>query len=330
MAGKLLRSTAFTGSYGIMNRETKIGLVTGVTLIVLIGAMLSSYLSAPHSGVGDLSITGQGWQLRNQISSPVGIAQVPVPQNQPVAVAPAQPAAIQPANSGAASTPAAAPVYAYNQVTQLPYGSSQSSGNAVAAVTPVTNPPVTPVTVTPTPVTREVISIIPAQGVNSSTPGNEESHHGAGGAMVYVVKPGDTLGNIAWHFYHDGGPEAVARIVRANRGKLSSARAMIRVGEALKIPAVNEQSTATHGQLLSMDAQSSGNTYSGQTYVQKDSSSPSTAARTYRVQSGDTLYGIARKTMGAATEVNVHKIMVMNHIRDARTIFAGQDLKIPE
>jgi hypothetical protein len=31
-----------------MNRETKIGLVTGVTLIVLIGAMLSSYLSAPR------------------------------------------------------------------------------------------------------------------------------------------------------------------------------------------------------------------------------------------------------------------------------------------
>ncbi len=314
-----------------MNRETKIGLVTGVTLIVLIGAMLSSYLSAPHNGVGDLSLAGQGSQLRNQIINPVGIAQVPVPQSQLLAAAPAQPPMAQP--QAPAPIPASGPAYTqpgaqYNQVTQLPYGLSYSGGKAVAAATPAMNPPVTPEPVVQTQTAPHVIAVIPAQAVAPANNRRAAANNRAAGAIVYTVRPGDTLGKIAWHFYHDSGPVAVRRIVSANRGQLGSARAMIRVGEALTIPAGVVQSTASHEQLLAMDAQSSSNAYSGNAYSQK-ATAPQTAKRIYRVQSGDTLFGIARKTMGAGTESNIHKIMVLNHIRDPRTIFVGQSLKIP-
>ncbi|MGC8540159.1 MAG: LysM peptidoglycan-binding domain-containing protein [Phycisphaerae bacterium] len=297
-----------------MNKETKIGLVTGVTLIVLIGAMLSSYLSGPRDKVGDLALTGQGSSLRNQISSPVGIAQVPVPQNvpvipvQPVATAPVPPAKAQ--TSVAVSTP-------YNQVTQLPYGSAATATSSVASLTPaaaVIKPQVVPVVVAQRPVLNTA-----ASGDNASDTAR---------VSMYIVRPGDTLGKIAWHFYHDSGPVAVRRIVDANASKLGIAHAMIRVGETLTIPAAQQAATSSV-HLLTMAAQSTGNSYSGQYSTRQAAPTSDSSVHTYRVQSGDTLWGIARKTMGAGTDANVHRIMSLNHIHDARTIAVGQVLKIP-
>ncbi|MGC9261318.1 MAG: LysM peptidoglycan-binding domain-containing protein [Phycisphaerae bacterium] len=296
-----------------MNRETKIGLVTGVTLIVLIGAMLSSYLSAPRHGIGDLSLAGQGRQLRQQISNPVGIAQVPVVVSRPTAAPAAATATAAPAVAAAYRQPVAR----YNQLTQLPYGLSASSGTVRTQNTPTVNPEVIPVVVTP----------IPAPGVAqtaSNVPARAQ-------AVVYIVRPGDTLDKIAWHFYHDGGPLAVRRIVNANRGTLTGAKAILRVGETLNIPAGNVQAVASRPQLLTMAASTSGNAYAGNRNTQNSAAAAARPARmrTYRVQSGDTLWGIARKTMGAGTEFNVHRIMTLNHIRDSRTIAVGQILKIP-
>ena len=297
-----------------MNKETKIGLVTGVTLIVLIGAMLSSYLSGPRDKVGDLDLAGQGWSLRRQISSPVGIALVPVPQNvpvnqlQPAAMAPVPPASTQ--TSVAVSTP-------YNQVTQLPYGSAATATSSVASLTPaaaVITPQVVPVVVAQQPVSNTAASVDNA----SDTPRGS----------TYIVRPGDTLGKIAWHFYHDSGPVAVRRIVDANASKFGITHAMIQVGETLTIPAAQPAVTSSV-HLLTMAAQSTGNSYNGQYYTRQAAPTSDSSVHTYRVQSGDTLWGIARKTMGAGTDANVHRIMLLNHIRDARTIAVGQVLKIP-
>ena len=310
-----------------MNRETKIGLVTGVTLIVLIGAMLSSYLSAPNHKVGDLSLIGQGSQLRNQISNPVGIAQVPVPQaQQPVAVAaapvvkPVAPAFVQAATQ-------------YNQITQLPYGSSSSGSRPVAPTVPTVNPEVIPMVVAQVPAQTAVHPALPGNG-NSTFAGPVQAlaTTGAGNSpstqtATYTVRPGDTLGQIAWHFYHDSGPLAVRRIINANHGKLGSASAMLRVGETLTIPSASEQSASTHPQLLSMAAETTGNRFAGSPTAR--SSVRPTSSRIYRVESGDTLFGIARKLMGAGTQANVHRIMTLNHIRDPRTIYVGQRLTIP-
>ncbi len=296
-----------------MNKETKIGLVTGVTLIVLIGAMLSSYLSGPRDSVGDLAVAGQGWSLRNQISNPVGIAQVPVPQNVPVnpiqtaAAAPVPPASAP--SSVAVSTP-------YNQVTQLPYGAATTSTSSVASLTPaaaVITPQVVPVVVPQQPVSKT-----PARVANASDTAQ---------AATYTVRPGDSLGKIAWHFYHDSGPVAVRRIVHANASKLGSAHATIRVGETLTIPAAQQAPTSSV-HLLTMAAQSTGSSQSAQ-YSTRPLTTSVSPVRTYRVASGDTLWGIARKTMGAGTDANVHRIMSLNHIHDARTIAVGQVLKIP-
>ena len=301
-----------------MNRETKIGLVTGVTLIVLIGAMLSSYLSAPRNNVGDLSLTGQGMAMRNQLSNPVGIATVPAPQNQPVVSS--QPAAIAPVPPPVVPTvsaPSVALAGQYNQITQLPYGTGNSTGSTASAAqtAPTINPEVVPVVVArqPAPAART----LPANATTVSQ------------AATYTVRPGDTLGKIAWHFYHDAGPLAVRRIVDANRAELGSAGTMIRVGETLRIPAANEQTGPAPVQLMAMAAQSSGNAYGNTSSHQLVGTQRNSSVRLYRVQSGDTLWGIAEKTMGAGTDANVHRIMLLNHIRDARTIKVGQTLKIP-
>ncbi len=297
-----------------MNKETKIGLVTGVTLIVLIGAMLSSYLSGPRDSVGDLAVAGQGWGLRKQISNPVGIAQVPVPQNVPVnpvqtvATAPVRP--VSSPSSVAVSTP-------YNQVTQLPYGTAAAPTSSVASLTPAAAI-----------ITPQVVSVVATQQPVSNTAAPADNTSDTGQTATYIVRPGDTLGKIAWHFYHDSGPLAVRRIVHANASKLSSARATIRVGETLTIPAAQQSGTSSV-HLLTMAAQSTGSSYGSQYSTRQVAPTSNSSVHTYRVQSGDTLWGIARKTMGAGTDANVHRIMSLNHIRDARTIAAGQVLKIP-
>ena len=298
-----------------MNRETKIGLVTGVTLIVLIGAMLSSYLSAPRDKIGDLSIAGLGSTLRSQISNPVGIAQVPIPQNvvirqpQSAVVAPLPPAVVP--SVVAVSTQ-------YNQTTQLPYGSANTS-----------NTPSTEVVQTAATVTPEVVPVVVAQQPPAVPAVESANAPVSSKAATYTVRPGDTLGKIAWHFYHDAGPVAVRRIVNANRAKLGSAKAMIRVGETLNIPAASQGTGRSHMQLMTMAAQSAGNSYSVNPSAHPGVTVNHSSVRTYRVKSGDTLWGIAQKTMGAGTDANVHRIMALNHIRNARTIAVGQTLKIP-
>lgn len=296
-----------------MNKETKIGLVTGVTLIVLIGAMLSSYLSGPRDSVGDLAVAGQGWSLRKQISNPVGIAQVPVPQNVPVnpvqavAAAPVPPASAP--SSVAVST-------RYNQVTQLPYGAATTSTSSVASLTPAAAV-----------ITAQVVPVVVAQQPLSNTPARVANASDTAQAATYTVRPGDTLGKIAWRFYHDSGPVAVRRIVHANASKLGIAHATIRVGETLTIPAAQQAATSSV-HLLTMAAQSTGSSH-GTQYSTRPLTTSVSSVRTYRVASGDTLWGIARKTMGAATQANLHRIMSLNHIHDARTITVGQVLKIP-
>ena len=293
-----------------MNKETKIGLVTGVALIVLIGAMLSSYLSAPRDSIGDLALTGQGRNLRNQISNPVGIAQVPIPQNAPMNPVQSAPQAMAP-SSVAVSTQ-------YNQVTQLPYGAATAPTTSAESLTPAAAM-----------VTPQAVPVVVAQKPVSSMAMVAATAQAGAQAATYIVRPGDTLDKIAWHFYHDSGPVAVRRIVHANASKLSSAGTTIRVGETLTIPPAAQQAGTSHVHLLTMVAQSTGNSYGTEYSTQRVVPASDGSAHTYRVESGDTLWGIARKTMGAGTDANVHRIMVLNHIRDARTIAVGQVLKIP-
>ena len=218
----------------------------------------------------------------------------------------------------------------------MPYGGA-NSGNAAAPQTTM-NPPITPVAIVPNVANNHSYSATamsaahripppPAQALASTDTRNTVVNR----VVNYTVRPGDTLGKIAWHFYHDSGPLALRRIVSANRSKLAGANAVIYVGEPLIIPAENQQASSGRPQLLAMAAQTTGNIHadSGNPQSSPMAASPQTSTRTYRVRSGDTLLGIARKLMGAGTESNVHRIMALNHIRDPRTIFVGQKLQIP-
>jgi LysM repeat protein len=109
---------------------------------------------------------------------------------------------------------------------------------------------------------------------------------------------------------------AIERIVRANPGKLSSTRSMLRIGERLNIPPAGAQVTMPSMMAVTNSSGSSSPT------------ATSTAGR-YTVKAGDTLYQIAIRTMGAATRRNIAAIKTANGISNDRDLRVGEVLKIP-
>ncbi len=323
-----------------MNRETKIGLITGLTLIVLIGALLSSYLSRAHrrSSVGVYGTLGQ--PMRNDLLNPAGIAYVPLPAPT------TQPTGPIGAPVGAsAATPTTAPVVATAPsaaATPAP-GASIASAPVAVAVAPealVTTLPASGARsgqVYVTPVVQPFPAAAPAPAVTGARP-----NAGSGGAsavklagVVYTVRRGDTLDRIARHFYRQVGPITIRRIVAANRGKLASSRSILRIGETLRIPRAVETPPLP---LMRLDAYTRHHTLAKISAGRKpwrptrvlDPTKPiSGRAGRYRIRPGDTLYALAQRFLGASTPANVRRIMRLNGIHDPRLIHVGMELRIP-
>jgi LysM repeat protein len=112
----------------------------------------------------------------------------------------------------------------------------------------------------------------------------------------YRVRSGDTLISIAARFSVSvSSLQSLNGITDPNR---------LRIGQLLKIPTNTPTTQSPTG----------------------TTSSPTTspAVRTYKVQSGDTLWGIARKF-----NVSADALAKLNNITNANLIKVGQTLKIP-
>ncbi len=163
--------------------------------------------------------------------------------------------------------------------------------------TPTPSPSPTP---TPSPSPSPTPKPSPSPTPKPSAPATESPT-----VTEYRVKAGDTLNGIAARFsVRVSDLQALNGITNANQ---------IRIGQVLKIPSRNQSSTTS-------PATESPATQSPAT--QSPSTSPS--VRTYKVQAGDTLWGIARKF-----NVSADALAKLNGITNANLIKIGQTLKIP-
>lgn len=116
---------------------------------------------------------------------------------------------------------------------------------------------------------------------------------------TYTVKKGDSLATIARSEY--GNAKFWTRIKEANPGVNERS---LKVGKQLVIPPLPETTVAPTGATVT------------------------TAGRTHTVAAGETLSDISKQDDG--TTANYKKIMVANHITDAKSVRVGKVLTIPD
>ncbi len=329
-----------------MTREAKIGMLTGLGVIVLIGVLLSEYLgdknTAPATAAG---ATGQmaplpvGSDYRHQLMSPIGVP--------------------TPAGGG--------------QRTQLAGGgevvstiATSNSGGlppAMLAVdTTISGPrmsdPVSPVAAGPSLMDPRSDGGPPILTLSDTVQvkATDASVRGASAVPVttYTIVAGDTLAKIARKYYTSAKPADVQRIVAANPAILKDATTMLVVGKKLVIPDVPAPTPApvavapvappapkTDPGVIPLPG-GTGTDLAARGVIQP----PTTIAQvtapkadapkaeapkpaTYVVQSGDTLEKIARKIAPTKIPDTVQKLTSLNAIKDPTRLQVGQTLKLP-
>jgi len=167
-------------------------------------------------------------------------------------------------------------------------------------------------------------------------PGGVSSEHLVGPAgqaqaraRTYVVEPGDTLIRIARKFYGAGHGREYKRIFAANRGSMRT-ESSLSIGQELTIPP-----------LSSTDAGPAGRAGRGRYTIASlgelpgalsaMNRRPAMAARTYVVQRGDNLTGIARRLMRDDSIAAVRKLFEANRdVLDSRDrLKIGMKLRLP-
>ena len=315
-----------------MTRDTRIGLVTGLAIILLIGALLSMYLSHAQSSVQPAALSALGSSFRTSLITPP-TDQVPPAGNAPASnTTQADAAPLNPQPAAGIVSPGAPPVGGNPQDAVVSIGNVYQPGHATTAPA------------MPAPPGISSIALVPVNGDSGAAAAQT-----AGTAHVYVVKSGDTLTHIAWLCYHDGGPVAVSRIIRANADVLKNRATMLHIGEKLVIPPVQNPAkpgaisaigtsyltqiaaTTNTGRLAGMNraTQAAKQLINGFFPAPAAAHAPGGNQLVYRVKPHDTLAAIARRFMGSASMANIHRIMQANHIQDPNRLFVGMKLNLP-
>ncbi len=282
-----------------MNRETKIGLITGLAIIVMVGMLLSSYLNRQSSSIKVAGLKNLGSSLRNDLLHPISDQTIPMPN-------------IAPPGAPTGRNTTAAQMHPQSSTTLTAYTPETSNSASIVSMPGYSSSPVIPfsgagATAPPNTTLNTTLQVQNAVLSHAPAPTN--------GGTTYTVAANDTLTSIAQRFYHVSGPLAIERIIHANPQKLANASSMLQIGEQLIIPATNNREPMT--QMMAV-------TSSGVTHGRN-----ATAVRTYIVKSGDTLYRIAAVTMGAATMHNINALKQANHITNDRDLRVGEKLNVP-
>jgi LysM repeat protein len=337
-----------------MTREAKIGLLTGLGVIVLIGVLLSEYLGGPAPGTAAgqnrMAALPIGSSYREKVMQPVGV-----------------PSMVR--GEGGTNAPADGPTNGtvMNQVAGLPTayaadsstpttGDVRSNAGEVAIASPVT--PIADGQVralaangpTDRPPTIELndlqtISIAPTgQPVAAKTVQGEQ----------YVIVAGDSLSKIAKKFYRSSKVEDQQRIVAANPGMLKNTGTILIAGKKLLIPGVPSALAAVPAPDRKADAKTDGRSVvirspgqvgraagntssdarrlaSAADFARKDvvKTAGTKNSGVYVVQDGDTLERIARKVSPSHAVEVAKQIAMLNKIKDPRGLQVGQRLRLP-
>lgn len=249
-----------------MTKEAKIGMLTGLGVIVLIGVLLSEYLGDTRSmtGAAAVSAAGGGTATGRMAELPIGEnfrQQVMEPIGVPGMARGDAPLAGLGGGDLAGGTVMATPPTAYaaenkaieQAVVPLPAGPSISKPVAPIAVGPAPmeqqasfsgpagGPPTISVAEAPTPVRaipaaaplENVLAASPKAAVTSASPSPAAP---AAQGTPYVIAAGDNLAKIAKRFYQSSKISDIKRIVAANPGVLKDMDSPIIAGKTLTIP----------------------------------------------------------------------------------------------
>ena len=349
-----------------MTRETKIGLLTGLGVIILIGVLLSQYLGGPDTAPRAASLSALGDSFRQRQLQPAGVdpAVRPVEGTLLAGVGPGMP--------GTASS-AVDPLIARlptrdGAAGNLPVDTALAAGPSVPPLIadPVSPQPAGPVVIGPAgnagmpPVQLgqgsdgnglERAIYVPA---DSSKPG--DTTHGPLAGPVnnvptgtfYSIAKGDTLTRIAKRFYKSATPANIARIVAANPAQLKDTKTQLVVGKKLLIPDAPRPVASTPQMpptqvgppitppttdtlVLRPDTGTAlppPGPVTNHTPVAVPVAAHKPTPTTYTVQSGDTLAKIAKKFLGSSSNQAVKRIMKANRLPDDY-LEVGMALKIP-
>lgn len=293
-----------------MTKETKVGLLVGLALIIVVGILLSDHV-ANSSRQPQAILSNVGNNVRDSVAIPQPVA-IPVVLDNPVGPAspvptqeelkPQTPVAgnlvvgIGPGGSVKSLTQTtAAPTVGQ---TTMPLEASEASDQPAAANENVANPSAA----TPTDAGVTPIAL-------NEPPSSPKA------LKQYKVQSGDTLGKLAHRFYGTRSHAAIEAILKANP-ELKGDPTRLAIGRTYVIPAFgNSQSPDVAKVQASTD----------------HAGLPSHAhaiASTYTVKSGDTLWKIASQQLGSSAEWK--QIAQLNHSAvKGGTLTVGMVLKLP-
>lgn len=299
-----------------MNRELKLALIIGFSLVLLVTVLVSDHLSkARHADLAPVE-SARPLAAMDPTSQPAMSAEAPVartagPEPGWVSEAALPPSIEAGSASAAEMTTPSLPLVRFDQSA----GRVDPDAALVETVRGLGGQVVDRGGV------REVV-LSPAPSAAPVT-----------GEIRHVVASGESLFTIAKRYYGDG--SAWKRIRDANPDRVSET-GVVRAGVTLKIPGATPGATRGVGGGTSPE--------SGQTRPQPTEprvapkpgpssdvlASRSGAGRpaTYTVRRGDTLGEIAQRMLGSARRK--HELMKLNNINDENTILAGAVLRLPE
>jgi nucleoid-associated protein YgaU len=345
-----------------MTREAKIGMLTGLGVIVLIGVLLSEYLGGGSHGAG-MSPTGRmaalpmGAAYRQEVMQPVGVpaiantdpgatvgnqTTVGGSSNMPAAPvayastdATGAPRMDAPATNGPAMNQPVAPVPAGNIQMDTPTAGLQQSvptmqmpENGVQAVYVAGQP----APAGPSPTARTPVTLTLDGTVAPAAPAKVEGQE-------YVIAAGDNLAKIAKKFYKSAKNSDVERIVAANPAMLKNDKSMLIAGKKLIIPNAPQAIAAAQPAAAPAAPSKKAHTVIREPGTSGDTSASAGAtplaptkkavAKVYVVQANDTLEKIAKKIAPSNVNATVKKIMAANGIKDAKSLQVGMKLTLP-
>ncbi len=332
-----------------MTKEAKIGMLTGLAVIVLIGVLLSEYLGGPAAGAGNNVATGRmaplpiGETKREEILQPVGVPSMARADQGTatgvLAQVPAAYAAMTPQKDTVASAAPAAPVMPEEPVVKAPV--SVVPAGPVELVSAQSND---------MPATVQLGDVKPAAAALSGTAMDGaqplvKTAPAKTAGQAYVIAKGDSLDKIARKFYKADTSANRARITAANPSLMKNGQPFLIAGRTIVIPdapavasaaAPSAPKAATGSPAKAADAavviHQPGGATGGHATAVATADAPSTKlkpARTYVVKPGDSLEKIAKRVDSANYRDVEKKLMAVNGIKDAGSLQAGATLKLP-
>lgn len=335
-----------------MNRETKIGMLTGLGVIVLIGVLLSHYFEDHGAGMRQAAMQDVRQDRRDREQRPVGVAAAtPVVPNAGEGLVMRQPGQVTPpvAFAAAESTAAgssepvlAAPVAAQPagpmpELATVEAGGPVLSGDRPVAAASASSTIQPAVYVPPDPNQGSATSIATSRGTEPAKAVGAE----------YTIASRDTLTTISRKFYHSATKADFARIIAANPTVLKDEKTPLMAGKKLIIPILAEAAVSkgvpTPKPLSAVAAGRSAKPASPviglpgssvASSLENAATKPAEIAhvetpKTYTVEKGDTLEKIAGKTLGSKSKDAQQKLAAYNKLKLDSVLQVGQVLKVP-